>query len=73
MNILLRPWREADAIACAALANDEAVAANLRDVFPHPYPNRTRAILSRCALRETRIRRCSAWSRWTARSPGAPR
>ena len=37
MNILLRPWRETDAAACAALADDEGVAANLRDVFPHPY------------------------------------
>ena len=37
MNILLRPWRETDAAACAALAGDEGVAANLRDVFPHPY------------------------------------
>ena len=37
MDILLRPWHEADAAACAALADDEGVAANLRDVFPHPY------------------------------------
>lgn len=37
MNITLRPWREADAAACAVLADDEGVAANLRDVFPHPY------------------------------------
>ena len=37
MDILLRPWLEADAAACAALADDEGVAANLRDVFPHPY------------------------------------
>ena len=37
MEILLRPWREADAAACAVLANDEGVAASLRDVFPHPY------------------------------------
>ena len=37
MNILLRPWRETDAAACAALADDEGVAANLCDVFPHPY------------------------------------
>ena len=37
MDILLRPWLEADAAACAALADDESVAANLRDVFPHPY------------------------------------
>ena len=37
MNILLRPWRETDAAACAALAAYEGVAANLRDVIPHPY------------------------------------
>ena len=37
MNITLRPWREADAAACAVLADDEGVAASLRDVFPHPY------------------------------------
>ena len=37
MDILLRPWRETDAAACAALADDEGVAANLRDVFPYPY------------------------------------
>ena len=37
MDILLRPWLEADAAACAVLADDEGVAANLRDVFPHPY------------------------------------
>ena len=36
MNITLRPWRETDTAPCAALANDEGVAANLRDVFPHP-------------------------------------
>ena len=37
MNITLRPWCETDTAPCAALANDEGVAANLRDVFPHPY------------------------------------
>ena len=37
MDVLLRPWRETDAAACAALADDEGVAANLRDVFPYPY------------------------------------
>lgn len=37
MRILLRSWREEDAAACAALANDAGVAENLRDVFPHPY------------------------------------
>ena len=37
MDSVLRPGLEADAAACAALADDEGVAANLRDVFPHPY------------------------------------
>lgn len=33
----LRPWRETDAADAARYANDARVAANLRDVFPHPY------------------------------------
>ena len=35
--VTLRPWREADAEDVARFANDARVAANLRDVFPHPY------------------------------------
>lgn len=34
---LLRPWRETDAASVAQYAADARVAANLRDVFPHPY------------------------------------
>ena len=34
---ILRPWRETDAEDVARYANDARVAANLRDVFPHPY------------------------------------
>ena len=34
---ILRPWRETDVEDVARYANDARVAANLRDVFPHPY------------------------------------
>jgi [ribosomal protein S5]-alanine N-acetyltransferase len=36
-EITLRPYREDDIPALAALANNPRVAENLRDVFPHPY------------------------------------
>ena len=49
MEILLRPWCGADTPALARLADDEGVAANLRDVFPHPYAEaNARAFLSFC-------------------------
>lgn len=34
---LLRPWRAEDATPLSVYANDELVAANLRNAFPHPY------------------------------------
>ena len=37
MNFTLRPWRPEDAAAIVPHADDTGVAANLRDVFPHPY------------------------------------
>ena len=37
MQVLLRPWMREDAPALQCLADDWAVARNLRDVFPHPY------------------------------------
>jgi len=33
----LRPWQPEDAEAVAAVANNPKIAANLRNVFPHPY------------------------------------
>ena len=36
-TIQLLPWHMDYALAISALANDPEVAANLRDVFPHPY------------------------------------
>ena len=35
--MLLRPWREGDQPSLQRHANNPRVAANLRDVFPHPY------------------------------------
>lgn len=37
MEFLLRPWRMEDAADVARFADNPRVAANLRDVFPHPY------------------------------------
>lgn len=37
IEFVLRPWEEADAASLARWADDPAVAANLRDVFPSPY------------------------------------
>lgn len=37
MEIQLRPWRREDAADVARYANNEKIARNLRDVFPHPY------------------------------------
>jgi RimJ/RimL family protein N-acetyltransferase len=33
----LRPWCATDVAALAKYANDERIAENLRDTFPHPY------------------------------------
>lgn len=33
----LRAWKQGDAASLALHANDEGVARNLRDAFPHPY------------------------------------
>lgn len=37
MEWSLKPWEMSDAPVIALYANDPAVAANLRDVFPYPY------------------------------------
>jgi len=36
-GVVLRPYRESDAESLARNADDERIAANLRDGFPHPY------------------------------------
>lgn len=55
MGILLRPWREEDVPVCAALANDKSVAANLCDVFPHPYTEQdARAYIGMCVNADER-------------------
>lgn len=37
MRITLRRWEQTDVAALCSLADDEKVAANLRDIFPNPY------------------------------------
>lgn len=37
MDCTLRKWRQEDASALAAFSNNEKLAANMTDSFPHPY------------------------------------
>ena len=37
MDFILREWRREDAADVARYADNEKIARNLRDVFPHPY------------------------------------
>ena len=37
MDFILRPWRREDAPDVARYADNDRIARNLRDVFPHPY------------------------------------
>ena len=37
MDFILREWKIEDAESVAAYANNEKIARNLRDAFPHPY------------------------------------
>lgn len=37
MTFTLRPWRREDVISILPYANNEKIARNLRDAFPHPY------------------------------------
>ena len=50
---LLRPWQEQDAEALARYAADSRVAADLRDLFPHPYTEGdARAYIAECIRQE---------------------
>ena len=37
MNFILRPWRREDVEDVLRYANNDKIARNLRDAFPHPY------------------------------------
>ena len=37
MEFILRQWRREDAADVLRYANNDKIARNLRDVFPHPY------------------------------------
>lgn len=39
MEFILRPWEKGDAADLVAAANNPLIAANMRDMFPHPYPH----------------------------------
>lgn len=60
-DFVLRPWEEADATSLVRWADDPAVAANLRDVFPSPYtPADAAWFLRDCMDREGRDQLCRA-------------
>lgn len=49
MDFKLEPWRPALAQSLAAAANDQDIAAYLRDAFPHPYtPADAEAFIAQC-------------------------
>lgn len=53
-HIRLRPWRMEDAGEVAFYANNAAIAANLRDGFPHPYTMKDALGFIRTAMAETK-------------------
>ena len=53
MEFELRPWRLEDAAIMAVYADNEKVARNLRDVFPHPYaPENAEQFIHSCLAAE---------------------
>ena len=49
MQFVLREWRESDAASVARYANNQKIAANLRNVFPYPYTlSDAQAYISAC-------------------------
>lgn len=61
MDFTLRPWRLEDAEAIVPHADDAAVAANLRDAFPHPYTRADGAwFVGDCVEHEGEGRLCRA-------------
>jgi len=49
MDFILREWRRSDADDVAQYADNEKIARNLRDVFPHPYtPADARGFVDSC-------------------------
>ena len=54
-DLSLRPWRLSDAADVARYANNEKIAANLRDVFPWPYSRRDAvSFVEHCVRQEGR-------------------
>lgn len=57
----LRPWELSDVPAVALYANDSAIAANLRNVFPYPYTRKdAEAFIGGCMAGEEARQLCRA-------------
>ena len=60
-EFILRPWRLSDAASIARYADNEKIAASLRDVFPWPYSQRdAEDFEADCVRNEGRGRLCRA-------------
>ena len=60
-DLSLRPWRLSDAADVARYANNEKIAANLRDVFPWPYSRQDAVdFVAGCVQNEGRGQLCRA-------------
>ena len=60
-EVTLRPWREGDENSIARYADNEKIAANLRDIFPWPYSRQDAAdFVAGCVRNEGRGQLCRA-------------
>lgn len=56
MHFTLRPWTMADLDSLIILANNKAIAANMMDIFPHPYTTEAGKAFIRLATGEEPVR-----------------
>ena len=60
-DFTLRPWRREDDASIARYADNEKIAANLRDIFPWPYSRQDAAdFVAGCVRNEGRGQLCRA-------------
>ena len=60
-DFTLRPWRREDDASIARYADNEKIAANLRDIFPWPYSRQDAAdFVAGCVRKEGRGQLCRA-------------
>ena len=61
----LRPWELSDVPSIALYANDPAIAANLRNIFPYPYTRRDAEVfIGGCMAGDETLQLCvlSVWT-----------